>query len=196
VVKNTTGIMRVGNAFAAIAESTHHQAAKLVHDHRLINLHKRQMKTAIITKVLEFEPMTLGAYNEMRGWSMPENEDANRDGFLLKHSDDYLTWSPKEVFEETCRQLDNGTMNFGQAIHFAKLGKKIARNGWNGKGMFAYMVDGSRFQVNRAPLNSIFEEGTTVDYRPHIDLKAVDGTCGVWNPNMMDILAEDWVIVD
>ena len=87
-------------------------------------------------------------------------------------------------------------MNFGQAIEALEEGKKVAREGWNGKGMFAYMVNGSQFQVNRAPLNSIFEQGTLLEYRAHIDLKAADGTCGVWNPNMMDILAKDWVIVE
>jgi hypothetical protein len=87
-------------------------------------------------------------------------------------------------------------MNFGQAIEALKEGKKVAREGWNGKGMFAYYVAGSEFQVNRPPLNSIFSEGKLVNYRPHIDLKAADGSCGVWNPNMMDILSEDWVIVE
>ena len=87
-------------------------------------------------------------------------------------------------------------MNFGQAIEALEEGKKVAREGWNGKGMFAYFVNGSEFPVNRAPLNTVFAEGVIVKYRPHIDLKAADGTCGVWNPNMMDILAKDWMIVD
>jgi hypothetical protein len=78
-------------------------------------------------------------------------------------------------------------LNFGQAVEALKDGKRVARAGWNGKGMFAYFVNGSRF--------TIFPEGTEVKYRPHIDLKAADGSCGVWNPNMMDILAEDWTIV-
>ena len=87
-------------------------------------------------------------------------------------------------------------MNFGEAIEVLKQGKKVAREGWNGKGMFAFMVKGSKFEVNRAPLNEIYPEGTEVEYRPHIDLKAVDGSIGVWNPNMMDILAEDWMTVE
>lgn len=86
--------------------------------------------------------------------------------------------------------------NFGTAIQALKHGKRVARKGWNGKGMFAYYVPGSKFTVNQPPLNEIFSEGTEVEYRPHIDLKAVDGSCGVWNPNMMDILAEDWIILD
>ena len=31
-------------------------------------------------------------------------------------------------------------LNFGQAIEAAKQGKKVARQGWNGSGMFAYIV--------------------------------------------------------
>ena len=91
--------------------------------------------------------------------------------------------------------LSVGKGTFGMAIEAVKHGKKIARQGWNGKGMFAFMVNGSKFQVSRAPLNEIYPEGTEVEYRPHIDLKAADGTIGVWNPNMMDVLAEDWQIV-
>ena len=34
-------------------------------------------------------------------------------------------------------------MNFGQAIEALKNGKKVARVGWNGKGMFLYMTTGS-----------------------------------------------------
>ena len=98
--------------------------------------------------------------------------------------------------KETLKLNNMENLNFGQAIEALKQGKRVARQGWNGKGMFAYYVDGSEFMVNRPPLNKIFEENTKVSYRPHIDLKAADGTCGVWNPNMMDILAEDWLILD
>lgn len=87
-------------------------------------------------------------------------------------------------------------ISFGDALVLLKEGKKLARQGWNGKGMFVFMVVGSTFNVNRAPLNQIFAEGTEVIYRAHLDLKAVDGTIGVWTPSTTDILSEDWVIVD
>lgn len=90
----------------------------------------------------------------------------------------------------------NGLRDFGGALTAVKAGRKIARKGWNGKNMFAFMVNGSTFKVNRSPLNEFYPEGTEVQYRPHIDLKAADGTIGVWNPNMMDILAEDWQIIE
>jgi hypothetical protein len=35
--------------------------------------------------------------------------------------------------------MENG-LNFGKAIEAAKAGKRVARAGWNGAGMFAYIV--------------------------------------------------------
>ena len=47
-------------------------------------------------------------------------------------------------------------MNFGQAIEVLKTGNKVTRVGWNGKDMFLFLVNGSRFEVNRAPLNQFY----------------------------------------
>jgi len=87
-------------------------------------------------------------------------------------------------------------MNFSQALELIKQGKKLTRTNWNGKGMFVYLVHGSEFEVNRAPLNAVYEMGTKIKYRPHIDLKAADGTCGVWSISNNDALAEDWEVVE
>lgn len=83
-------------------------------------------------------------------------------------------------------------MNFSDALVAIKQGKRLARSGWNGRGMFVFLVAGSNFRVNREPLLSVIGEGTEVTYRPHIDLVAADGTVGVWQPSMSDILGEDW----
>ena len=85
-------------------------------------------------------------------------------------------------------------MNFGQALELLKKGQKVARMGWNGKGMFLFLVPGSTFKVNRPPLLGIYPEGTEISYRPHIDLKGVDDSVSTWNPTCNDVLAEDWVI--
>lgn len=93
-------------------------------------------------------------------------------------------------------------MNFSEALELIKQGKKLTRWGWNGnkldesKPMFVYLVHGSEFVVNRPPLNAMYEEGTKISYRPHIDLKAADGTCGVWSISNNDALADDWAVVE
>ena len=83
-------------------------------------------------------------------------------------------------------------MDFSEALRLVKAGGRVARAGWNGAGMFVFLVPGSRFNVNREPLLSILGEGTPVEYRGHLDLKATDGTIGVWTPSSTDMLAEDW----
>lgn len=85
--------------------------------------------------------------------------------------------------------------DFGDALHMLKRGKLVAREGWNGKGMFLYFVMGSRFEVNRAPLNVIFPNGTEIFYRNHIDIKTADGSCVPWVAAQTDLLADDWVEV-
>lgn len=92
--------------------------------------------------------------------------------------------------------MDGDWMTFGEALALLKSGHKVARDGWNGKGMFLFLVAGSRFQVNRAPLLGIYPEGTTIDYRPHIDMRTADGSICVWTASQSDLLAGDWHLVD
>ena len=85
---------------------------------------------------------------------------------------------------------------FGTALKHLKQGYKVARSGWNGKGMFLFLVPGSVFKVNRAPLLGIYPEGTEINYRPHIDMKTVDGEIVPWVASQTDVLAEDWCVVE
>jgi hypothetical protein len=88
-----------------------------------------------------------------------------------------------------------GGFGFGSAIECIKDGLKVAREGWNGKGMFVFLVPGSRFTVNRPPLLGIYPEGTVIDYRSHIDMKTAQGDVVPWVASQSDLLAEDWVVV-
>lgn len=86
-------------------------------------------------------------------------------------------------------------MTFGKAIELLKRGKRVAREGWNGKGMFLFLVAGSTFTVNREPLLSIMGEGTQVQYHAHIDMKTAQGYVVPWLASQADMLAEDWIEV-
>ena len=86
-------------------------------------------------------------------------------------------------------------MDFGQALAALKDGGRVARTGWNGKGMFVYLVPGSTFQVNRPPLLGIYDEGTVINYLSHIDMRTADGSCVPWLASQADILADDWTAV-
>lgn len=91
---------------------------------------------------------------------------------------------------------DSGkNMTFGDALKALKHGKMVKRSGWNGKGMFIFLVAGSSFEVNRAPLLGIFTVGTVINYCPHIDMKTADGKIVPWLASQTDVLAEDWEAV-
>jgi len=83
-------------------------------------------------------------------------------------------------------------MNFGQALEALKNGEKVQRAGWNGKGMFLFLVPGSRFTVNRPPLLGIYPEGTEITYHSHVDMKTAQGYVVPWLCSQADMLADDW----
>ena len=161
------------------------------------------MKTYIGTKVIRAKPMTRLEYNRFRGWDLPSDENGDDKGFLVEYVDGgkantaefsgYVSWSPADVFERAYRPVIG--MSFGDAIAALKTGLKVAREGWNGKGMFLFLVPGSTFQVSRPPLLGIYPSGTTINYCPHIDMKTADGKVVPWLASQTDVLADDWSIV-
>lgn len=86
-------------------------------------------------------------------------------------------------------------MDFSQALCVLKTGGRVARSGWNGKGMFVFLVPGSTFTVNRPPLLGIYPEGTEINYHAHIDMKTADNKIVPWLCSQTDMLAEDWCVV-
>lgn len=85
--------------------------------------------------------------------------------------------------------------SFSVALEELKSGKKLARSGWNGKGLFVFLVQGSTFKVSRAPLLGIYPEGTEINYHAHIDMRTADGQIVPWLASPTDVLAEDWEVV-
>lgn len=85
-------------------------------------------------------------------------------------------------------------MKLGDLQNDLDAGKLLRRDAWPA-GEFAFLVAGSTFAVNRAPLSTIFPLGKLITYRPHIDRAYVDGTIGYWTPTQDDIQATDWAIL-
>lgn len=99
-------------------------------------------------------------------------------------------------------------MNFGEALEALKAGKKITRKGWNGKGMYIYMVDGRKIPVDQwvdrtgaqTATPKEIEQGY-VDILPHIDMYTTNSSgrkarlCG-WLASQTDMLSEDWEVVE
>ena len=85
-------------------------------------------------------------------------------------------------------------MNFGDAIKELKLGKRLQRTGWNGKGLFIYLVPAASYPAQTGAAKAHFGEGAMVPYAAYLALKNVDETVSTWAPSINDTLAEDWQV--
>jgi hypothetical protein len=87
-------------------------------------------------------------------------------------------------------------LNFGQAIEALKKGQKVARQGWNGKGMFLYYVPANKYPYTTEIGKSISDKEGNVEYGAYIAMKTAQGNVVPWLASQTDVLAEDWVIVE
>ncbi len=155
------------------------------------------MKQYIGTKIIRAEPISRGDYNVYRGWQIPKDENPDDEGYLVKYRDDYESWSPKKIFEETYSLTDG--MTFGFALEALKKGRKVARDGWNGKGMFVVYQKGypQGISCNRQTAEAWgIKEGNLFRCEPYLQIKMANGSHSMWVPSINDCLAEDWHIVD
>ena len=82
--------------------------------------------------------------------------------------------------------------DFGWAIKQLKAGHKVARAGWNGKGMHLYLEDGLSRVVNGGAF-----AGTVRKYGPCIVMFTAQGShLPGWLASQADMLAEDWTVVE
>lgn len=90
-------------------------------------------------------------------------------------------------------------LDFGTAISLAKNGHKIARAGWNGRGMFVVYQKGypQGIPCNKQTAKAWgMNEGELFVCNPYLQIKQVNGSHSMWVPSVGDVLAEDWHIID
>ena len=95
-------------------------------------------------------------------------------------------------------------MRFGEALAHARNGKRIARLGWNGKGMYVYVKPGRIIPLemwqatmpSERPTEAEKKKGYVVVY-PHLDMMDAQGERVIgWVASQMDMLIDDWYLVD
>lgn len=87
--------------------------------------------------------------------------------------------------------------DFGTAIHLLKRGRKVARKGWNGKGMFLYFVPANSYPASRNTLETLKGEfeNDLVPYGAYIAMKTAQDNVVPWLASQTDVLAEDWELI-
>lgn len=147
------------------------------------------MKRYIGTKIIHAVP---GVHGE-----------TGREGYVVRYADGYESWSPKEAFEEAYRACD--AMSFGLAIEALKKGQKVARRGWNGKGMWLALsgvngpnpVSAAGFWAKPNQEYAATLPHGIAKVLPCITMKTATGEILMgWLASQTDMLSDDWEIVE
>lgn len=146
--------------------------------------------------------MTKDYYGTKRITAFPR-ELRGRAGYGVIYSDGYQSWSPKDVFEAAYQPVT--AMSFGHALVALKAGARVARAGWNGKGMWLKLTPGSSFEARHAKCGhaaayraaELDSPEGEIELLPHIDMRAADGSLVIgWLASQTDMLADDWMVVE
>lgn len=214
------------------------------------------MKRFNALKKVKAKPMSRVAYNNLRGWALPPNEDGADEGYLtvdingtsdVEGYDGYVSWTPKAMFDdqfyaveddapsvkctapqdpdhelteaEVEQLAETGSLcdcvevmqvfdecpiqvgdefDFGSAVYLLKTGKKVARVGWNGKGMFVYYVPAASYPAQRNTKGVLVGDypEDMVPYAAYLALKTASGEVVPWTVSQSDALATDWMLYD
>lgn len=154
----------------------------------------------VAVKLVQAEPMTRGMYCDVRGWTVPADENPTDAGYLTVDLETapnvpgwagYVSWAPAAQFEQLHRS--SGNLSFSQALELLRRGNAIARAGWNGVGMFAYLVPANAYPASTSAAKAHFGD-ELVQYNAYMALKGADGRVSTWAPSTGDVLADDWSV--
>ena len=80
-------------------------------------------------------------------------------------------------------------MTFSEALDALKAGKRVARAGWYGKGMWLLLIKGWTVDVE---YETILDGLLPI---PWIGMKTATSDFVPWLASQTDVLSEDWVVV-
>lgn len=162
-------------------------------------------KLYIGTQIANATPMTRQEYGDLRGWTVPENENPEDAGYLIEQVDGgaanvpgfsgYVSWCPLDAFFKMFRSAEN--MAFSEALSALKKGECVFREKWNGvksgKSMWLFLVKGGGIANGIGyGFGEYPGEPTVAD---SIAMKTADNRIVVgWAASQDDILAEDWAV--
>lgn len=154
---------------------------------------------------VEAEPMKFGEFKERHPKSGGANVERgpNDDGYVITYRrgepNEYVSWCPKAEFDAVSRPIDG--MTFGMAIEAMKRGRKVARKGWNGKGMYVWLMPGSTItgckNITDPHLAEIDGREGCLRFLGSIRMRTAPGDVLTgWLASQTDMLAEDWTVVE
>ena len=173
---------------------------------RYVNTTKQRYNMKIFKSHKEVSPTPMNRLEwvEYRGWELPADEDGSDEGYLVEYLDGgkpnhpdhkgYISWSPKEQFDNGYTEVKLDSLTFGEAVEAMKAGEKVARTGWNGKNMFLYYVPCGVYPARMGAIKGDFVDDM-VPYGAYIALKTAQDEVVPWLASQTDMLSYDWVCV-
>ena len=159
------------------------------------------MSKYIGVKEVVAAPMTRGEHSVSKGFDKVLTGSAEDEGYQVIYADGYESWSPEAVFKVAYRLIEETT--FGLAIEALRKGRRVARKGWNGKGMYIVKQVDSDISADIVPKmqslpqtakDTLYPNG--ISYRNQMIIINQDGVANSWVASSSDTFAEDWVILD
>ena len=96
-------------------------------------------------------------------------------------------------------------MKFTEIIEALNQGKRVAREGWNGKGMFVFKQVSNVVEIQYVPKmtslptevkNEFVKRGKDIHYCNAMCIVKADNTIDSWVASSSDTFAEDWCVLD
>lgn len=97
-------------------------------------------------------------------------------------------------------------LNYGQALEALKQGKRVSREGWNGKGMFIFQRPGDTLpkdfiaKVKSLPgtvKDFLVKEDRDIEFLPYLCMWSASGeVVNGWLASQTDMLSDDWCILE
>ena len=158
------------------------------------------MQKYIRCHIVEAKSCTLDEWEQETGrtWNEPDRP-RTEEGYKCDYPSGYSGWCPKVEFEKVSRPIDG--MTFGMAIEAMKLGKKVARAGWNGKGMYVWIMPGSTVKdcktITDPHLKAIDEAEGEIRFLGSVRMRTATGDVLTgWLASQTDMMSDDWQIVE
>ena len=97
-------------------------------------------------------------------------------------------------------------LTYGAALEVAKIGGRIAREGWNGKGMFVFQRPGDSLtpdiilKVKSLPetvKQFLVHQNKEIQFLPYLCMYAANGEIvNGWLASQTDMLSNDWTVLE
>lgn len=156
--------------------------------------------TKIVDAILSSDDDVLSSDNDSDVCTAPKDPDHVLTGDEIKRLAETGSLCDCADFTQyggDCPIEEGDQFDFGSAIYLLKMGKKVMRAGWNGKGMYVYYVPAASYPVERNSKATMAGEfaDDMVPYREYLALKTAQNDVSTWAPSVSDALADDWQLV-